>query len=302
MGAVLAENKLHHAYWRVASKPTITTQQGGEASGFEFVNMFDNNAHTTFMNASATQSYICFSFPASVKVNGFAVYGHNLTTSQGIDIQFSNASSLPAVDGTWTSFEDSGSLYDGSYLPANNNGECFGAYFKGEQITLKHLRIQTTSWTTSTFMSNFALGNFVDNFDISPSYTMPSFQTHELTAKRNNQGNFLSSDTRKTPQKLTMRLTNLQESDLDSTQTDITLASINGLSATYSFIDYLGFFMSRFPFFVMHDDGTGESTDSAKISDRNKMYFCTIDKSLKQPQFTTPTTMNWSVSAIGYMS
>lgn len=296
MGAILAENKLHHAYWRSASKPSITTVSGGEKSGFEFVNMFDNNAHTSFKNNTNTQSVIKFDFGSNVKLNGYAVYGHNLTTSQSIKLEHSTD------DSSYNNFTDS-AVYpaNGEIAPANNNAEAFSVYLKGTTVTARYIKVTTIGWTTDTFLSTLALGNFVDNVNVSAPYTMPSFTPQEVSIKRNNQGNLLSSDTRKIPQKLNIQLVPLEESDLDATQTDITTATINGLNATYSFIDYLGHFVSRFPFFVLHDDG-GDGTNTEKKTDRNKLYFCTIDKSLKQPAFATPTTLNWSINAIGYIS
>ena len=296
MGAILAENKLHHLYWRSATKPTITTGTGTVASGFEFVNMFDNNAHTSFKNGSATQTVTVIDMLGNQKFNGFAVYGHNLTTSMGIKVEHS------ADNSSYNTFTDS-AVYgaDGVIHPTNNNGDAFCCYLKGDIKNNRYIRFTTVGFTTSTFISTFALGNFVDNVNISAPYTMPSFTPQEVSFKRNNQGNLLSSDVRKIPQKLNIKLTTLQESDLDATQTDITLATINGLTATYSFIDYLGHFASRFPFFVLHDDG-GSGTNAEKLADRNKIYFCTIDKSLKQPAFASPTTLNWSINAIGYIS
>jgi hypothetical protein len=296
MGAILAENELHHAYWRSTSKPTISTDAGGQKSGFEFVNMFDNNAHTSFKNNTSTQSVMRFDFGSTRNFNGFAVYGHNLTTSQAIKIEYSTDNS------SYTTFTDS-AVYpaNGEISPANNNGEAFCVYLKGSSNIGRYWRITTIGWDTSTFITTLALGSFVDNVNISAPYTMPSFTPQEVSIKRNNQGNLLSSDVRKIPQKLNIKLTTLQESDLDATQSGITNTTINGLTATYSFIDYLGHFVSRFPFFVLHDDG-GDGSNTEKKADRNKVYFCTIDKSLKQPAFASPTTLNWSINAIGYIS
>ena len=295
MGAILAENKIHHLYWRSTSKPTITTGTGTVATGFEFENLFDNNAHTSFMNATGTQTVTVIDFGAdNFTFNGFAVYGHNLTTTQGIKVEHSDDNA------SYTNFTDS-AVYpaNAEHLPVNNNGEAFCVYLKGAAVTKSYIRITTVNWTTSTFLSNLAVGEFVEGIDISAPYSPPNFTLQEVAMKRNNEGNFLSSDTRKIPQKLNIRLTALQESDLSAASGVTT--SINGLSANHSFIDYFGFFLSRFPFFVIHDDG-GSGTNSEKFTDRNQVYFCTIDKSLKQPQFNTSTTLNWSINAIGYLS
>ena len=296
MGAILAENKLHHLYWRATTKIQVNVTVGGTATGFEPVNMFDNNIHTSFMNPTGTQTTIFIDMLGNQRFNGFAVYGHNLTTSMGLKLQYS-------TDGTsYTLFTDS-AVYgaDGIIHPDNNNGEAFCCYLKGTSVNARYLKITTSGFTTSTFISNFALGNFVDNVNIAATYTMPSFTPHEVSIKRNNQGNFLSSDTRKIPQKLNIKLNTFQESDLDSVQANITDNAGNLLTEDLSFIEYLGFYLARFPFFVLHDDG-GSGTNAEKLADRNKIYFCTIDKSLKQPQFNTPTTLNWNINAIGYIS
>ena len=288
MGAILAKNELHHLYWRATTKMAVTNSSVGQATGFEIVNMFDNNAHTSFMNATATQTVILIDMLANRRFNGFAVYGHNLTTGMGLKLEYSTDNS------SYNTFTDS-AVYsgDGIIHPAINNGEAFCCYLKGTSVNARYLKITTSGFTTATFVSNFALGNFVDNVNISAPYIMPSFATHEVSIKRNNKGNFLSSDTRKVPQKLNIKLNTLQESDLDAVQTNIT----DGLS----FIDYLGFYLTRFPFFVLLDDG-GLGTNTEKLADRNKIYFATIDKSLRQPTFSTPTTLSWSINAIGYIS
>lgn len=296
MGAILAENELHHAYWRSVSKPTITTVSGGEKEGFEFVNMFDNNAHTSFKNNSSTQSVIKVDLGTTKSFNGFAIYGHNLTTSQAIKLEYS------LNDSSYSTFTDS-AVYpaNGQISPSNNNGEAFCVYLKGTPKVGRYWKITTVGWDPDTFITTLALGSFVDHINISAPYTMPSFTPQMVATKRNNLGNLLSSDVTKIPQKLNINLNTLQESDLDATQSGITNTTINGRSATYSFVDYLGYYLSRFPFFVLHDDG-GDGTNTEKRIDRDKIYFCTIDKSLRQPKWNNPTTLSWNIRAIGYIS
>ena len=293
MGAILAENKVHQLYWSATSKPTITTTNTNEASGFEFVNMFDNNAHTSYMLATGTQGVTIIDFGSDTfEFNGFAVYGHNLTNTQGIKIEHSDDNA------SYTILTDS-AVYpaNGEIKPKTDLGQAFGLYLKGSTFTKRYLRITTVGWTTSSFISNLSIGSWTDGINIQTGYTPPSFTLHESTIKRNNEGNFMSSDVRKIPQKLNISLINLTQSDLDATGTSTTETSF---STESTFINYLGFFLSRFPFFVMHDTGSGTNSE---ISDtRNQIYFCTADKTIKQPVFQTPTTFSWTINAIGYIS
>lgn len=298
MGAILAENKVHHLYWRTRTgqtKPTFGSTGGAVASGFEFENLFDNNSHTSFMIATASQSVHLIDFGANTfKFNGVAFYGHNFTTSQGLKIETSSDNL------SYTNLSDSGSVYDatGIVKPTESTGKAFCIYLKGEVKTCRYLKITTSNWTESTFLSNLAIGEFVDGFNVSAPYTPPNFQPFEVSSKRNNQGNFLSSDVRKVPQKLNIRLSVFTEDTL-SASTGVQQQIATGFDNT--FIDYLGYHVARFPFFVMHDDG-GSGTDSEIKADRNLIYFCTIDKVIRQPTFNSPTTLNWNINAIGYIS
>jgi len=295
MGAILAENAIHHLYWRATSKPTITTTNTNEKSGFEFVNMFDNNAHTSYMLSTATQGVTIIDFGSgnSISLNGFAVHGHNLSTSQGIKVEYSTNGS------DYTLLTDS-AVYpsDGEHKPSNGLGQCFGVYTKGTTVTPRYIKITTVGWTTTSFISNLAIGMWQDDINIASPYTPPSFALQEASVKRNNQGNFMSSETRKIPQKLTINLINLTESDLEASA--VALNSSVDFSGENTLINYLGFFLSRFPFYVMHDTGSG--TNAQIKSDRNQIYFCTADKSIQQPSFRTPTTLNWRINATGYIS
>ena len=297
MGAILADDILHHNYWRSTSKPTITTTDTNEQSGFEFVNMFDNNAHTSYMLATNQQGVTIIDFGLGVAktFNGFAIHGHNLTPSQGIKLEYS------VSDGTtFVAFTDS-AIYpaDAEIKPDTSLGHNFGVYRKeGSNIAARYLKITTIGWTTDSFISNLFIGLWQDGINVSTPYTPPNFALREFSVKRNNEGNFMSSETRKIPQKLRINLNTLNESDLEvtavSTNSDTQFGTQNTL------INYLGHFVTQFPFFIMHDTGSG--TNAEIKAKRNEIYFCTADKSVQQPSFKTPTTLNWSINAIGYIT
>lgn len=298
-GALLVENELHHEYWRKKNgTTTIVYQAGAPATGHGFENCIDENAGTTFKIANSTQTVILITFPTILNMNGFCIYGHNLTKDQGITIDYDN----DIILNTTTDFEDAGSIYTNTYKPADNLYKPFGAMWTDSNKEVRQLKITTVGWTTESYISIMSAGMWVTSgINVSAPFTPPSFTPYETTIKRNNKGNPLLSDTRKVPQKLNIKLKNFEESDLEDT-TDVAFTTkIKGEQKAFSMIDYLGHFMPRFPFFVMYTQGVGGESDALIAEDRNRLYYCTIDKSLRQPSYSSPTLLNWNINAIGYI-
>ena len=149
-------------------------------------------------------------------------------------------------------------------------------------------------------MSNFAIGRWVDGVDISAPFTPPIYEPQMAEIKRNNKGNPLLTDTRKMPQKFSINLTTLTESDIFDAIgfTD----TINGHSADYGFAEYFGYYLPRFPFYLMYDDGSAASTDADTVARRNRIWYAVIDNQSGQPAYNTPTTLNWRIPVVGYIS
>ena len=297
-GALLVENELHQEYWRKKNgTTTISYQAGAPAAGHGFENCIDENAGTTFKIANSTQVKVRILFPSNLPMNGFAIYGHNLTKNQGVAIKWSINTA-----GTTAEFEDAGAIYTHEYKPADNLYKPFGAMWTDGDYSVRYLTIETIGWTTESYISIMSAGMWVTSgINVSAPFTPPNFTPYEATIKRNNKGNPLLSDTRKAPQKLNIKLNNFEESELEDT-TDVAFTTrINGEQKAFSMIDYLGHFMPRYPFFVMYTQGVSGESDSLIAEDRNRLYYCTIDKSLRQPSYSSPTLLNWNINAIGYI-
>jgi len=297
-GAMLVENELHHGYWRKKSgATTITYQAGAAAAGHGFENCIDENAGTTFKIANSTQVRVKILFPSSLGMNGFAIYAHNLTRDQGVAIKYSTNTNNTTGD-----FEDDGSVYTHEYKPTDNLYRPFGAMWTDNNFSVRYLTIETIGWTTESYISIMSAGQWVtSHIDVTAPFTPPSFAPYENTIKRNNKGNPLLNDVRKVPQKLNIKLNNFSEDDLEDTTDTAFNTRINGEQKAWPMIEYLGYFLSRYPFFVMYTQGVSGETDAQIKADRNKIYYCTIDKSLKQPSYASPTLLNWSINAIGYI-
>ena len=100
---------------------------------------------------------------------------------------------------------------------------------------------------------------------------------------------------------MNIKLNNFEESELEDTTDVAFTTSINGEQKAFSMIEYLGYYMPRFPFFVMYTQGVSGESDSLIAEDRNRLYYCTIDRSLRQPSYSSPTLLNWNINAIGYI-
>jgi len=297
-GAMLVENELHHGYWRKKSgATTITYQAGAAAAGHGFENCIDENAGTTFKIANSTQVRVKILFPSSLGMNGFAIYAHNLTRDQGVAIKYSTNTNNTTGD-----FEDDGSVYTHEYKPTDNLYRPFGAMWTDNNFSVRYLTIETIGWTTESYISIMSAGQWVtSHIDVTAPFTPPSFAPYENSIKRNNKGNPLLNDVRKVPQKLNIKLNNFSEDDLEDTTDTAFNTRINGEQKSWPMIEYLGCFVSRYPFFVMYTQGVTGETNAQIKADRNRLYYCTIDKSLKQPSYSSPTLLNWSISAIGYI-
>ena len=303
-GALLVENKLHHEYWRKKSGETTiaySTASGYAAppAGFSFANALDDNAGTSFMISSFSEQVIAeMAFPVGVTVNGFCFYGHNLTSNQGIKITYSTATT-----GTTNFVDFKGTPYTSNlYKPTDNFYKPFGAVFANPISAIRRLRIETVAWGVESYMQIMSSGMWLtDNIDISLPFVPPTFSPQEASIKRNNNGNHLISDVRKVPQKLQINLNHFSEADLYLGSDDAQTTIINGLSATYPYAEYLGYFLSRHPFFFMYNKGASTDANSKQIFDQEKIYFCTVDKTLSQPKYSSPTLLSWTIKALGYM-
>lgn len=298
-GAMLVENELHHGYWRKKDgATTITYQAGAAAAGHGFENCIDENAGSTFKIANSTQVRVKILFPSALAMNGFAIYAHNLTEDQGVAIKYSTNTNDTTAD-----FEDDGSVYTHEYKPADNLYRPFGAMWTDPSLfSVRYLTIETIGWTTESYISIMSAGMWVtSHINVTAPFTPPSFAPYENTIKRNNKGNPLLNDVRKVPQKLNIKLNNFSEDDLEDTTDAAFITHINGQLKAWPMIEYLGHFLSRYPFFVMYTQGVSGETDAQIAADRNRLYYCMIDKSLKQPSYSSPTLLNWNINAIGYI-
>ena len=302
-GALLVDNKLHHEYWRGrggGATISYVTTAGFEAPEaiYSFGNALDDIAATKFRTKTAgNQVKAIITFANPVTLNGFAVYGHNLSRSQGITIKYDTDTS-----GDVTSSFASAPHVSSLYGPTDNLYTPFGATFTSPIANIKRLQITTTNWNTNNFISILSAGMWLkSNIDISTPFIPPSFTTYESAIKKNNKGDPFTSDVTKVPQKIQINLQQFSEDDLYAQTDPAQLTSINGLNATHGFVDYLGYFMSQYPFFFMYNKGAATDSTAQQIADQQKLYFCTIDRGLKQPSYSSPTLLNWKISAIGYM-
>lgn len=311
---MLVENKLHHEYWRKSVKPTIAITGATEQAGFEFVNCIDENGGTAF-KVSGGQAVITITFDTQKLINGFAIFGHNLKVNQGIEIKLSSSltgafSDFDAGDST----EDEG-IYSSEpvFKPSDNSYKAFGCAYKHTFFLIRRLQITTVGWDSESFISILSAGLWVNQgINISAPFVPPMFAPQETVMKRNNKGNPLLSDVRAMPQKLKINMTQFSEDDLllqvdnynqvGSGLLDYTKSTINGETKNFPLVELVGHFVSRYPFFLMYMQGVDGETDAQIKADRSKIYYCTVDKSLKQPAYSSPTLLNWSINAIGYMS
>ncbi len=297
MSSILANNVLHHAYWRSSGSARATiTADASEDEGFEFRNAIDDTGHSVWKLGGGTIQRIVITLPASQKCNGFMVYGHNLRTDQGLNLQYDtveNASpSTPFADSPYT-----GQLF----YPENNLGMPFGAKFDSE-LTVRSLEISTQNWDSDSYISVLSVGAFIDGVNLAAPFTPPLFRPYDQEIKFNDNASPMLGSVRQKHQKLTLNLTTLAMIDLESLgNSDQLTTTINGEQKNWSFIEYLGNYLPRHPFALMWDEGLGAADDAEIRQRRSKMYWCTADGAIEQPQYNSPTTLNWQIKAKGFL-
>ena len=308
MSAILADNLLHRLYWRslsdnrftIAVYATGTTDAVTQKTGYEVQNVFDNNGHTSFKLPSSTQVDIVLTFKQNMFTNGLAFYGHNLNSGQGLKVQYKADSGSYAV-----LIPDAPNVSDGVFKPASDRYHAFAGY-QPAALEFDTLKITTVGWDTTSFLSCMSLGMWLDEgINIAAPFTAPYYAPVELDQKRNSKGNMLGNQVRKIPQKLSLNINNLSESDLETVGTSSSYKALfynSDVSPNRNFVEYIGDYVSRYPFFVMWN--TGLSTDTAAIqqADRNQVYYCVVDKTIKQPAFRTPTALSWKIGLMGYIT
>lgn len=303
MSAILVENDLalNVSGAQGSSKGTVTDDplvDGSiSAAGHGFANTLDGNGGSTWKIGSSAQAVSDVLLSASKVVNGFAVYGHNLNPLQGIKVEYTTGTTAGSG---YSDFTDAGSVYTAYYYP-DRKGRAFGAYIDGN-IAVRRIRITTVGWTSESYISVFSMGMFLlDGFNLSAPFTPPLFASQESTMKRNNKGNPTLTDTRKVPTKLNLNIATMEFDDVINSLTDHD-CYMNG-DAVYNppFAEYIGYHVAKYPFFVMYDTGLSTDTDATVLEKRNRVYYCTVDRNLKQPAYSSPTTLKWRIPCMGYI-
>ena len=302
MSAILVENDLAlNVAGAQGSKGTVTDDPlvdgSVSAAGHGFANVIDGNGGSTWKIGSSAQAVSDVLFSSPKPLNGFAVYGHNLQPNQGIKIEYTTSTTAGAG---YSDFTDTGTVYTASYYP-DRLGRAFGAYID-QNILVRRIRISTINWTSESYISIMSMGMFLlDGFNLSAPFTPPLFAAHESTMKRNNKGNPTLTDTRKVPTKLSLNISTMEFDDVTAALTYHD-CYMNGYSVSNPpFAEYIGYHVAKYPFFVMYDTGLSTDTDAVILAKRNRVYYCSIDKNLKQPAYNTPTTLNWKIPCMGYM-
>lgn len=312
--AALFDNLLHRLYWRslpanrftVSVKNTGTSTDATIPEGFGAENLFDNLGHTAFKIGGNTQVDIILSFPNGPignlwYANGFAVYGHNLTSSQSITIQTSNDAGT-----SYSNFlPNHANISNGTFGPTGDRFHAFAGYSSADTTGFNQIKITTVGFTQDTFISCLSLGMFLDEgIELSAPFSPPYFNPTEFQHKRNVNGNLLGNQVRKIPQRLKLNIKNQQESDLEATGSTSSYEALHYNSETdpnRNFIEYVGDNASRFPFFLIWNTGVSTESAAEQRADVNQVYFCHANKTIQQPKFNNETTLQFSMDVQGYI-
>lgn len=313
---ILAEDKLHHGYYRADNKITIT-QDSGVIVGHEFDKCIDGNS-STYFKSSDNNPIITITFPTAVVMNGFVVYGYS--GAPRLDISYDEASNgfvaFPEINSS--NPDPARSTFDygefAPYKPKDNGGGPFGAAFReGEHVTVKTLRIQFSNIENER-IECIAFGMWVrTQLNLQLPFNVPALQATENAMKRGPKAAYLRSNVRTVGEKIKLQFGEINLDDLYRTDIfekdnfDAELKqTINGDTRLFPLIEYLGHYTARYPFFVMHELGQASDltfgTFGGDVGVTAKITYCVPYKTSNMPRFVSASSLSWSISALGYFS
>ena len=312
---ILAENKLHHGYYRADNKITIT-QDSGVIVGHEFDKCIDGNSSTSFKSSVRTPT-VTITFPTAVAMNGFAVYGYTGSPSLGISYdqatdgfvpfpEFNSSNPDPAVPSQDPTLSGSNSQ---RYKPKQNGGGPFGAAFReGEHVMVKSLQIQF-SLNDNESIECIAFGLWVrTQFVFSMPFNAPVLQARKNAMKRGPRAAYLRCGSRKVGEKIKLQFRDISLSELykpdffeKNSLTSELRQTINGQTKSFPLIEYLGHYLPRYPFFVIHENGA-LSDFINQVNTNARITYCIPYKASAMPRYSGASNLSWSINALGYFS
>lgn len=226
-------------------------------AGAGFDKLHDGAGHTFCDFSSQSQVFITLDFGITIDADMLAIYGH-----EGGTVSVATATSINSPQQEGSHFLND----DGTCTAINLNNSVF-RYF-----IMAFAGVKT--------IANMHIGKTVQ-VDIAPRFAPPYFQVYEDSIKRMQGAAYTQLPKRKTPKKLKVKLTTMDETKLNA-------ARVNVTSDPFFTI---GLKIQKDSFFLIWDD-----------SNLNEVYWCTADKTISQPRLKGAVTFDWTIPIIGYAS
>ena len=288
MATILADNVLNKAAF-ISKQLTTHFYEGGEATGFEFINCFNNNASSGFKKSSAVLPKVAVSLGTATSFSTLglpsAIGFHGYTGSNAsIAVYYSTASTRPSSSATgWTqiTFYTAPSGVQVNNLLMQGGVTTNTKLFKiSNSITgIKHFLFVFNQFDTGDVLPHIQIGHSQD-VDIEAPFIPPLIASRSVSIKTNAKGNPMISDVEPTPTKLRLKVVEQLEADMHLT-----------IDATGSPLDEL---WKGHPFIF------SASYDTYTYQQQHPAYYCIMNKVISAPRYKTPTTLQWTINCLGY--
>ena len=288
--ALLYTDILKSNYWdKNPIRRTVFTLATGQKNNLHpFENCFDGSSGTTWrLNSNGSQQK--YTFTVTGPINGIAIYGHNLNSSQGLRIIDTSASS--------NYFQTSPNYKtDGSICPKDSTGRAFCAFdwssgnITDGTTTTRAISIETINWSVDTFVEVVQLGTFLQSgVDLLAPFNLPLFQTEKRVYKTNENGSQLPSTYIKTPQKQTLRLKNMDYQEHTDTS-----------QSNQDFVKQIANNIKSKPFFVLWKVPRSGEGAVSRIEDQNNIIYANVNGTLPNPVLDANNLINFKIPIIGF--
>tara|TARA_R100001440_G_scaffold16970_2_gene28762 strand:- start:10826 stop:11710 length:885 start_codon:yes stop_codon:yes gene_type:complete len=288
--ALLHTDILKTNFWdKSPTRRTVFTLASGQKNNLHpFENCFDGSSGTTWkLNSNGSQQKYTFTITGAI--NGVAIYGHNLKSTQGLRII--DTSSSTNYFTTSPNIKSSGAI-----TPKDSSGRAFCAFdwssgtISTASNTTRSISIETINWSVDTFVEVVQLGVFIQNgVDLIAPFNLPLFQTEKRVYKTNENGSQLPSTYIKTPQKQTLRLNNLEYQESSESQV-----------SNQEFIQSIANNIKSKPFFVLWRVPRNAEGAFARIEDQNNLIYANVDGTLPNPVLDANNLINFKIPIIGF--
>ena len=257
---------------------TTTFTAGSEQTLFPFSRAYDGNPSTAYKSGTNTAPIIIINFTGVQTIDSLGVYVSS-DSAFTVALETNDTATTDASHANWTAVDfnktGSNSASTTTLTVDNTTHRAVMGVSNTKTTDTRAVKITFTNFSGTTDSVNHIQIGEAKEIDITAPYIPTLFRNFDLTSKRNNKGNPLSSDRVPAPKRLTLKTNKMTQSKM-ATLVNSTFAGMQGK----------GFMVC--------------TSYDLTVETLTRAYYCVTDGALSQPRFADTTNLQWTIKALGY--